>query len=59
VYVTDKTGKDVTGIIKCINGWHVTISAFTQTWAVLHQFHNFEFLLTRRLSQDPLENFFQ
>ena len=55
--VKDQTGKDVTSIIKCINGWCLTLSAVVEMWPMLQQC-GFEFLFTRRLNQDPLENFF-
>lgn len=50
--------EEVTGRIKCLNGWLVTINSICQIWDHLHQNHGFKFLLTRRLNTDPLENFF-
>jgi len=50
--------KEVTGRIKCLKGWLITIKAVLLIWNLLHQNHGFKFLLTRRLNTDPLENFF-
>ena len=50
--------EEVTGRIKCINGWLITINAICQIWDHLKQNHGFKFLLTRRLNTDPIENFF-
>ena len=50
--------EEVTGRIKCLNGWLVTINAIRLIWDHLHQNHGFKFLLTRRLNTDPIENFF-
>lgn len=41
-----------------IKGWKITISAILSLWEDLHENFNFEFLLTRRLNQDPIENLF-
>ena len=48
----------VTGRIKCLQGWLVTLNAVLQIWEHLKSMHNFKFLLTRRLNTDPIENFF-
>lgn len=50
--------EEVTGRIKCLRGWLVTIKAILSIWDQLHQNHAFKFLLTRRLNTDPIENFF-
>ena len=50
--------KDVTGSIKCLNGWLVSIKAILLIWDRLQQDYGFKFLLTRRLNSDPVENFF-
>ena len=50
--------EEVTGRIKCINGWLITINAICQIWNHLKQNHGFKFLLIRRLNTDPIENFF-
>ena len=50
--------KDVTGRIKCLHGWLVTINALILIWSKLKSNHQFKFLFTRRLNTDPLENFF-
>ena len=49
---------DVTGRIRCLKGWLVSINAITLIWTHLQEKHAFKFLLTRRLNTDPLENFF-
>ena len=48
----------VTGRIKCLQGWLVTLNAILQIWEHLKTMHDFKFLLTRRLNSDPIENFF-
>ena len=58
VRVKNDAGTDVTRSVKCINGWRVSISAVLNLWSDLNQNHDFKFLFTRRLNQDPLENFF-
>ena len=50
--------KEVTGRIKCLKGWLITIKAVLLIWNLLQKNHGFRFLLTRRLNTDPLENFF-
>jgi hypothetical protein len=43
--------------LPCINGWRITLSAILRIWEQLH--HNgYNFLLTRRLNQDCIENLF-
>jgi DNA transposase THAP9 len=54
----DSHGNDVTNQVKCIAGWQLTLSAVINLWPHLNSIYNFEFLLTRRLNQDALENFF-
>ena len=49
---------DVTGRIKCLKGWLVTIKVILLIWDHLQQNHGFKYLLTRRLNTDPIENFF-
>ena len=48
----------VTGRIKCLKGWLVTLNAILQIWEHLKTMHDFNFLLTRRLNTNPIENFF-
>ena len=43
--------------MKCLNALQVTISGILQLWNNLHE-ASLLFLCTRRLNQDPLENFF-
>jgi len=54
----DNNGKDVTGLVKCVAGWQLTLSSVINLWHHLNSDFNFQFLLTRRLNQDSLENFF-
>ena len=49
---------EVTGRIKCLKGWLITLNAILLIWEHLKTNHDFKFLLTRRLNTDPLENFF-
>ena len=44
--------------IKCLTGWQLTLTVIEQLWPVLRDEHGFDFLLTRRLNSDPLENLF-
>ena len=55
--VSPATQEDVTNYLKCLDGFCITINGVQSLWAMLSQ-ENFQFLLTRRLNQDPLENFF-
>ncbi|XP_064472606.1 uncharacterized protein LOC135387239 [Ornithodoros turicata] len=41
-----------------VRGWQITIRSVLALWEDLHQNFGFEYLLTRRLKQDPLENMF-
>ena len=50
--------KNITGRIKCLHGWLVTLNAIILIWEKLKTEYQFKFLLTRRLNTDPLENFF-
>ena len=50
--------QDVTSRIKSMKGWLVTLNAIISIWNKLKTLHNFQFLFTRRLNTDPLENFF-
>lgn len=42
----------------CVKGWLLNISSVKQLWKELNEKFNFQFLLTRRLTQDCLENLF-
>lgn len=50
-------GKDVTNQVKFLNGWRLTINSVFGLWELL-QAKGYNFLLTRNLNQDCLENFF-
>ena len=49
---------EVTGRIKCLKGWLVTLNAILLIWECLKTTHKFKFLLTRQLNTDSSENFF-
>lgn len=51
-------GKDVTNTFKCIDGWCQAIEAVLILFKKVTNADNFPALFTRRLCQDPLENFF-
>lgn len=56
--VTDSNNQNVTDKLKFIYGWNITISSTLKLWEILHsRGHNY--LLTRNLSQDCLENYFE
>lgn len=55
--VRDWKGDNVTKGIKCIRGWKITINGTMHLWDVLKN-KGMEFLFTRRVQQDCLENFF-
>ena len=48
----------VTGHIKCLKGWVMTLNAILLIWEHLKKTRDFKFLLTRQLNTDPIENFF-
>ena len=52
------TGADVTNNLGCLKGFQITLHGILALWSELKSVHSFKFLLTRRLNQDPLENFF-
>ena len=49
---------EVTGRIKCLKGWLITLNAILLIWEHVKTNHDFSFLLTRRSNTDPLENLF-
>jgi hypothetical protein len=55
--VIDKTGNDVTNRIKFLNCFKITISGLLHLWN-FQLGDKYSFLLTRRMNQDVLENFF-
>lgn len=57
ISVKNKENKDITSTIKCFQGFVITINSFLQLWSYLKT-QSFSFVLTRRLNQDCLENFF-
>ncbi len=56
--VNRTTQEDVTNKLKCLKGLCLTINSVLSLWSVLKEEESLDFLLTRRLNQDPLENFF-
>ncbi len=42
----------------CFEGWVLSINALKLLWSVVHDEHSVSYLLTSRLNQDSLENFF-
>jgi hypothetical protein len=46
------------GAIPCLSGWLLCINALKLLWSVANGEHGVSFLLTSRLNQDALENFF-
>jgi hypothetical protein len=52
------TGADATNTLRCLKGFQITLHGILALWSELRSAHSFKFLLTRRLNQDPLENFF-
>jgi len=50
--------KFVTNNVKCIQGWIKTINCVIQLFPYLREKFDLKFLMTRRLNQDCLENFF-
>nr|CAI5838074.1 unnamed protein product [Callosobruchus analis] len=57
--VLDWKGDDVTKTIKCVKGWQVTINGMINLWDVLKtNYEELQFLYTRNVNQDCLENFF-
>ncbi|CAH1284744.1 unnamed protein product [Diabrotica balteata] len=57
VQVVNNKNKVVTSRIKCLKGWRITIRGVQLLWEKL-KIAGYTFLLTRRLNQDSLENFF-
>lgn len=57
VKVVNSKGQNITERIKSLKCWQITINAIQALWEVL-QCKGYLFLLTRRLNQDALENFF-
>ena len=59
IKVVDRaTQQDHTNNLKCLNGLCLTITGVLSLWKMLHEEDSIDFLLTRRLNQDHLENFF-
>lgn len=52
-----KLDKDLTNTVSFLDGWRISISSLIGLWNDLKD-EGFSYILTRRLNQDPLENFF-
>lgn len=57
VQVVSKNGENCTNRVKCIKYIRVTISGLLHLWEMVKTF-KYDYLLTRRLNQDCLENYF-
>ena len=51
------TNKDVTNILKCLKGLKLTLNGTLALWKHLQTLYSVQFLITRQLNQNPLENF--
>ena len=59
IKVIDKRNQeDVSNQIRCLKGFTLTLNGINALWKHLHEDFSLEFLMTRRLNQDVLENFF-
>lgn len=56
--VTGKEGEDRTLKFRFLRGWQITIAAILRLWDNVRSVEGVEYLLTRRLNSDPIENFF-
>ena len=50
--------EDVTNKLRCLKGLQMTINGILALWSDLQKTHSRQFLMTRQLNQDPMENFF-
>lgn len=57
ITVLTEGGKDISKTITFIKGWQITINSTLGLWSDLKE-ENYSFLLTRKINQDCLENFF-
>lgn len=55
--VLNRKGENVTKSIKCLMGWKMSINGMLHLWEI-RKGHEMKFLLTKRINQDCLENFF-
>lgn len=51
------TGRNVTKIVRCLNGWLTNIESLLRLWKSLQK-EGFKYILTRRITQDCIEHFF-
>ena len=57
--INPATGKYVTSTLKCLKALEMTLNGTLMLWNSIQSSHpSIRFLCTRRLNQDPLENFF-
>ena len=57
IMVNDKDGKDITSQLRYLKALKQTLNGIMGIWKHLYEKLSFQFLLTRRLNQDPLEIF--
>lgn len=57
IQVVSKDGENITKRVKCIKYIRITISGILHLWDMVRNL-NYEYILTRRLNQDCLENYF-
>jgi len=55
IKVINRNDKNVK--VKCFDGWQITINGIIQLWTIIKD-HDFQYLQTRRINQDSIENFF-
>ena len=57
VHIINQHDIDITSRVKCVRGWQQNITALKLLLMELSNLHWFQFILTRRLNQDPLDFF--
>jgi hypothetical protein len=57
VKVINHQNRDITNNIKCLKGWKVSINGLIELWDILKG-AGYQYVFTRRLNQDCLENLF-
>lgn len=58
IEVFDSNERDVTNKFSFLRGWRITIGAVREIWNGVKDIDGVKSMYTRRLNQDPLENFF-
>lgn len=57
-FIDKISGNNVTGRIKCLTGWKITLKSIMEIWSDLNLNYNVQSLNTRQFNQDCLENIF-